>query len=54
MSKLLKVLLKKVQQKHIFTLVDVGTMGGLEAEWKSVSDDIRSIGFEPDAREADR
>lgn len=51
MSRLLKVLLKKVQPEHIFTLVDVGTMGGLEAEWKRISDDIRSVGFEPDARE---
>jgi len=51
MSGLLSVLLKKVPPVHILTLVDVGAMGGLEAEWQCIRNDIRVVGFEPDDRE---
>jgi len=51
MSGLLSAFLKKVSPEHIFTLVDVGAMGGIEAEWKRIKDDIRVVGFEPDERE---
>jgi FkbM family methyltransferase len=36
------------------TLVDVGSMGGLEDEWEPLAPHLRVIGFEPDAREFER
>ncbi len=33
------------------TLVDVGSAGGVEPEWRPLRDDIRIVGFEPDRRE---
>lgn len=51
MSELLSAFLKQIASDHIFTLVDVGAMGGIEAEWKRIKDDIRVVGFEPDERE---
>lgn len=51
MSRLLNIILKKIPPEEIFTLVDVGAMGGLQAEWKDIGDEIRTVGFEPDERE---
>jgi len=46
-----KQILKNVSQNNMFTLVDIGSMGGIEKEWKQVGDAIKVIGFEPDKRE---
>ena len=35
----------------MFTLIDVGSMGGIETEWKDVEEEIKVVGFEPDERE---
>ncbi len=51
MAEMLSALLKKVPRDYIFTLVDVGSMGGMEAEWRNIGDHIRVLGFEPDERE---
>jgi FkbM family methyltransferase len=51
MAEMLSALLKKVPRDYIFTLVDVGSMGGMEAEWRNIGDHIRVVGFEPDERE---
>jgi FkbM family methyltransferase len=36
------------------TLVDVGSMGGLEDEWTGLAPNLRVVGFEPDRREFER
>ena len=49
--RLVKRLLQNIQPSNIFTLIDVGSMGGIEAEWKCIDEDIKVVGFEPDERE---
>ena len=49
--RMLREIIMKVPRDHIFTLVDVGSMGGVEAKWDNFGDDIKVIGFEPDERE---
>src|SRR3989338_7275746 len=49
-------LVKNILNKHIsknnrFQLIDVGSQGGLEKEWKAIENNIKIIGFEPDERE---
>lgn len=51
MHKFATKLLGHVKRNHIFTVVDVGSMGGVEREWLHFEQDIRVIGFEPDDRE---
>ncbi|MBQ26667.1 MAG: hypothetical protein CMH81_00780 [Nitrospiraceae bacterium] len=57
MKGLVGAFLKEVPRDHMFTLVDVGSMGITEAErvgdgeWAHCGDDIRIFGFEPDERE---
>lgn len=50
---LIRRLLADLPSGNTFTLVDVGSMGGLEAEWSWLKDEglLKSVGFEPDERE---
>jgi FkbM family methyltransferase len=51
MKQTLVQLLKTISENHSFSLVDVGSMGGIESEWEELGDQIRVIGFEPDKRQ---
>lgn len=43
---------KKIDDKHLFVLIDVGAMGGVSLrKWKDLLPIMKIIGFEPDARE---
>lgn len=50
---LIRRLLAALPTESPFTLVDVGSMGGLEPEWSWLKDEglLKSVGFEPDERE---
>tara|TARA_B100000315_G_C14588519_1_gene594451 strand:+ start:1660 stop:2739 length:1080 start_codon:yes stop_codon:yes gene_type:complete len=50
MGGLVEAFLSEVSEAHMFTLVDVGSMGGIEAEWTHCGNNIRALGFEPDER----
>ncbi len=51
MRALARLVLQRIPLERIFTLVDVGSMGGVEPEWQPFEAQIRIIGFEPDERE---
>jgi FkbM family methyltransferase len=54
LEQLLPALYPTEREPFEITLVDVGSMGGLEDEWEPLVPHLRVIGFEPDAREFDR
>ncbi len=51
MSRIATKMLRKVGAGNPLVLVDVGSMGGMEPEWKPLGREIRVVGFEPDDRE---
>lgn len=48
----LKNQLSKSERK--FTIIDIGSRGGVENHWKAFGSDLREIGFEPEKLECDR
>ena len=51
MKKSLNELIKRVDGKYPFILVDVGALDGIQPKWDVVRDYIKAIAFEPDLRE---
>jgi len=47
----LKGLIKRVDTKYPFTLIDVGALDGIPLKWRVLNDCIKAIAFEPDPRE---
>jgi len=54
MEHIFNFLLSKIQNEHPFTLVDVGSMGGIAEKWDLLSNSMKIIAFEPDEREFNR
>jgi len=51
MERTLTFILDKIDKGYLFTLADIGAMGGLTKKWGALSDFMKVIAFEPDARE---
>lgn len=41
----------RIEEKYIFTYIDIGAMGGIPHKWNCMKDAMRVIAFEPDPRE---
>ena len=51
MKPVIRFLSHKIDRAHPITYLDVGAMGGIPHKWKSLSEMMKVIAFEPDPRE---
>jgi len=51
MEKGIRYFIDKIDDKHPFTFIDVGAMGGIPLKWNKILNAMRIIAFEPDVRE---
>jgi FkbM family methyltransferase len=50
----MKFFLDRIDERYLFTYVDVGARGGIPRKWDRVRDSIRVVAFEPDPEEFSR
>ena len=51
MERTFTFILDRIPKEYLFTLADIGAMGGLTKKWDALFDFMKVIAFEPDARE---